>query len=89
VVLICSIVEEEKKRRKEVEIQLAALQAEKKIALAAAAQLVNGNEERASEMERELARLKAEMEALNKNNHSSTGQGKQRHRMSWHFMTWQ
>ena len=57
------------------ELQLAALQAEKKAALAAAAKLVDGNEERASEMERELARLKAEMQALNKDNHSSTGQG--------------
>lgn len=63
------------KRRKEVELQLTVLQAEKKSAMAAASKLVDGNEERATELERELAALRTEMQALGKNHHSSTGQG--------------
>jgi hypothetical protein len=63
------------KRRKEVELQLTVLQAEKKSAMAAASKLVDGNEERATQLERELTALRTEVQALGKNHHSSTGQG--------------
>jgi hypothetical protein len=63
------------KRRKEVELQLTVLQAEKKSAMAAASKLVDGNEERATQLERELSALRTEVQALGKDHHSSTGQG--------------
>jgi hypothetical protein len=62
-----STADEERKRRKEVEQQLLALQAEKRAAMAAAAKMNEGNEDRAFELERELTALRVEMEALGKN----------------------
>lgn len=67
--------DEERKRRREVEQQLIALQSEKKIAVAAAAKLVATNEEKALELERALAALKADMATLGKSQQSSSTQG--------------
>ena len=68
-------VEEEKKRRLEVEQQLIVIQADKKAAMAAAAQVAGGNEAKAAELAKELSVVKAELEALGKNQQKSTGQG--------------
>lgn len=57
------------------EQQLIALQSEKKIAIAAAAKLVATNEEKALELERALAALKADMATLGKSQQSSSTQG--------------
>ena len=67
--------DEERKRRKEVEQQLISLQAEKKAAIATAAKLVATNEEKALDLERALAALKADMATLGKSQQSSTTQG--------------
>ena len=77
-------VEEETKRRKEVENQLKILQAERLAAIAAAAaerqaqdeaaKLAERNQRKAAEFERECAALKAELEALGKNQKTSTGE---------------
>ena len=63
------------KRRKEVEQQLLALQADKKSAMTAAAQASDGNNKRALELENELNTCKAEMEKLGQNQKTSTTQG--------------
>ena len=63
------------KRRKEVEKQLASVQAEKKATADAAAKVIEDNAKRSSELERELTALRSEMQTLGKNHHSSTGQG--------------
>ena len=63
------------KRRKEVEQQLLALQADKKSVMTAAAQASDGNNRRALELENELSVCKAEMEKLGQNQKKSTTQG--------------
>ena len=63
------------KRRKEVEQQLLALQADKKSAMTAAAQASDGNNKRSLELENELSICKAEMEKLGQNQKKSTTQG--------------
>jgi hypothetical protein len=68
--------EDERKRRKQVEQQLLALQAEKQAAMAAAAKLVEGNSKRSSEYEAECAKLRAELEAIGKEKNSTISQGK-------------
>ena len=67
--------EDERKRRKQVEQQLLALQAEKQAAMAAAAKLNNSHNVRAEELETELAYLRDEMITLGRHQQSSTGQG--------------
>ena len=67
--------DEERKRRKQVEQQLLALQAEKQAAMAAAAKLNDSHNVRAEELETELANLRDEMVALGRHQQSSTGQG--------------
>ena len=67
------VVEEEKKRRREVEQQLIILQAEKKAAMAAATRVVDDNQERSSDLEKECAKLRAEMAAFGKNQQTNAG----------------
>ena len=67
--------EDERKRRKQVEQQLLALQAEKQAAMTAAAKLNDSHNVRAEELETELANLRDEMVALGRHQQSSTGQG--------------
>ena len=71
------LVEEETKRRKQVEQQLLALQAEKQAAMAAAAKLNDGNTKRSSEYEAECAKLRAELAAIGKEKTSTISQGKE------------
>ena len=70
----CVTVEEEKKRRLEVEKQLAALQTEKQAAILAATKISDGNKELANKLETECAALKAEMANLGLNQKASTTQ---------------
>lgn len=77
--LSLKIVEEEKKRRQAVELQMIALQAEKNAAMAALTKDRDAQSEAAKKAERkyevECAALRAEMEALGKNQMKSTSQG--------------
>jgi Rad3-related DNA helicase len=73
-----SAVEEETKRRKQVEQQLVALQAEKQAALGAAAQLNDGNTKRSQELEVECAALRGELEALSMSKDTAEDERKRR-----------
>ena len=70
--------EEETKRRKQVEQQLVALQAEKQAALGAAAQQNDGNTKRSHELEVECAALRGELEALSMSKDSAEEERKRR-----------
>ena len=63
------------KRRKKVEEQFAALQAEKQAAVAAAQKLNDDKDKKTAQYEAECAKLKTELEALSKDKKSSTTQG--------------
>ena len=84
--LSLKIVEEEKKRRQAVELQMIALQAEKNAAMAALTKDRDAQSEAAKKAERkyevECAALRAEMEALGKNQMKSTSQGL----IAFHFL---
>jgi ribosomal protein L32 len=71
--------EEERKRRKEVEQQLLALQAEKQAATQAALKLTENGNKRSAQYEAECAALRAELEALSKNQKNSSTQGRHSH----------